>query len=843
MITYFKTTLYLFQLNYMLLSILLSTLISAAHSDTLVVENAQMEGPYSIMMPYSTDSLNMKGEKNNVSQEILSQNTRLVDNFQRGKATSSTVSKGQSIALGADSLSAIHLMHFNVQTSRFTQAEVLINKLANYKLFVNGTECADKKVKLVPGRTDFVLQALTQKGDDNRFDVKIVGDDLSHVQINAQGKRPFTIGQQTWGDHYYHVALSPTGKYLVVVSYNTSSKDGKKQYTTLLTETTSGRELLRWKEYVNLRWLASNEDVLYYTRTGAKGRELVEYNPSTAKENILACQLPEGDFSISPKKDYLIFSKTEEGKPSKDGLKKIGEPDDRMPGWRNRTSLWRFDLKTQFMQRLTFGKESVSLADISNDGHSLLLQYARCNVEKLPMYRTTFVRMDAYTGKVDTLLADTTFIASAKFSSNAQHLLISATPAAFDGIGSEVKAGQTPQGFDYRLFLYDIASKGVTPLLRNFNPTVADYEWNRGDGMIYFTADDRLGRGLFQLNPKTQKVTHYELPLTYVQDYTISSAQKSIPKVVFFGQSPSRARDMYTCELRKAKVDAQRIGNIHFEEIYQDVAIAPSQEWQFKASRGDSIDGFFLLPPDFDQSKKYPMIVYYYGGCVPSSNLLESWYPFQTFASQGYVVYVINPSGATAYGQEFAARHVNAWGKDTGDDIIEGVKTFCKVHSFVDVQRIGCIGASYGGFMTEYLQTRTNLFAAAISHAGISNITSYWGGGYWGYSYGETAQYGSFPWNNPELYIKQSPLFSADKIHTPLLLLHGTVDTNVPTNESQQLYNALRILGREVAYVQVEGENHVVVDYNKRLAWLNVIYAWFAKYLQKDDSWWKALDL
>ncbi len=145
--------------------------------------------------------------------------------------------------------------------------------------------------------------------------------------------------------------------------------------------------------------------------------------------------------------------------------------------------------------------------------------------------------------------------------------------------------------------------------------------------------------------------------------------------------------------------------------------------------------------------------------------------------------------------------------------------------------------------MTEYLQTRTDLFAAAISHAGISNITSYWGGGYWGYSYGETAQYGSFPWNNPELYIEQSPLFSADKIHTPLLLLHGTVDTNVPTNESQQLYNALRILGREVAYVQVEGENHVVVDYNKRLAWLNVIYAWFAKYLQKDDTWWKALDL
>ena len=174
-------------------------------------------------------------------------------------------------------------------------------------------------------------------------------------------------------------------------------------------------------------------------------------------------------------------------------------------------------------------------------------------------------------------------------------------------------------------------------------------------------------------------------------------------------------------------------------------------------------------------------------------------------------------------------------------DIIQGVKEFCKQHNFVDAKRVGCIGASYGGFMTEYLQTRTDIFAAAISHAGISNIASYWGGGYWGYSYGETAQYGSFPWNNPDLYVKQSPLFNADKIHTPLLLLHGTADTNVPTNESQQLYTALKILGRNVAYVQVEGENHVITDYNKRLAWLNVIYAWFAKYLQNDSSWWDSI--
>ena len=821
----------------MLLSTLLSLSLAATTSDTLVVKTAQMEGPYTLYTPFVTDSLNMKGQAIDPN-EALNKNAALIE---ATHVAATPIEQGFHFTVGADSLSTLRVVRFNVQAAHYTKARVEVNGLSHYKLYVDGKECGDKQLKLAPGRAELALLLLSNKESKDSFDVRVIGDKLTDVQVNATGKRPFTIGQQTWGDHYRSVALSPSGKYLVTISYYTK-KDGKAQYTTTLTEVATGRELLHRNEYVALDWLY-NRDVLYYTRQSGTGKELVLFTPANGKEKVIAEHLPDGGFSLSPKEDYIIFNRNEEGKPSKDGLKRIEEPDDRMPGWRNRNSLWRYDLKTGLMQRLTFGSASVSMADISADGKYLLLQYQRSDVSKLPMYRTTFVRMNAYTGEAETLMADTTFINSARFSPSGQQLLISASPAALAGIGSEGKEGHIPQGFDYRLYLYDIASKKTTPALRQFTPSVADFMWNAGDGQIYFTADNRMGRSFFRLNPKTLQVVKYELPVTYVQDFSLATNAKSTPRLVFFGQTPQRARDMYTCELNKTKPTTRRIGSINFDEIYKDVAIAPSTSWQFKATRGDSIDGFYLLPPNFDSSKKYPMIVYYYGGCSPSSNLLESWYPFQTFASQGYVVYVLNPSGTTAYGQEFAARHVNTWGKESGDDIIQGVKEFCKAHSFVDSKHIGCIGASYGGFMTEYLQTQTDIFAAAISHAGISNITSYWGGGYWGYSYGETAQYGSFPWNNPDLYVKQSPLFNADKNHTPLLLLHGTADTNVPTNESQQLYNALKILGRDVTYVQVEGENHVITDYNKRLAWLNVIYAWFAKYLQGNDAWWKALDL
>lgn len=818
---------------------LLMSLTSCIPTDTLVVGQAQMQGPYGIQRPFETDSVNMKGKAYDV-QEALQQNSRMVQASIVRKTSSITIKHGDALTVGADSIPQLRVLQFSVQTPRYVKARVEVKNLHSYKLFVDGKECADKQLTLIPGRADLTLQVFTQKADKDSFDVCIIGDNLKDVQVNPTGKRPFTIGQQTWGNHYRSVALSPSGKYLVIVSYHTR-KDGTTQYTTTLTEVQNGRELLHRNEYLSLSWLPGTKDVLYYTRNSGTGKELVVYTPADGKERVLADNLPDGGFSISPKEDYLIFNKTEEGKSSQNGLKRIMEPDDRQPGWRNRNSLWRYDLKSGILQRLTYGSESVWCADISADGRNLLLQYSRTDVSKLPISRTSFLRMDAYTGKVDTLLNDTTFIGGGRFSPDGKQLLISASPASFDGIGSEVKPGQQPQSFDMRLYLYDIASRKVTPLLCNFNPSVSDYEWNPGDGQIYFTADDRMGRNLFRLNPQTRQVSKFSLPVTYVQDVTFSTASKSAPRAVFFGQTPQRARDMYACQLNKLKPETKRVGSIDFDELYKDVAIAPSKSWQFKATRGDSIDGFYLLPPDFDASKKYPMIVYYYGGCSPSQNMLESWYPFQTFASQGYVVYVLNPSGTTAYGQEFAARHVNTWGHESGDDIIQGVKEFCKQHTFVDSKHIGCIGASYGGFMTEYLQTRTDIFAAAIAHAGISNIASYWGGGYWGYSYGETAQYGSFPWNNPDLYVKQSPLFNADKIHTPLLLLHGTADTNVPTNESQQLFTALKILGRDVAYVQVEGENHVIVDYHKRMAWLNVIYSWFAKYLKGDSSWWNSL--
>jgi dipeptidyl aminopeptidase/acylaminoacyl peptidase len=337
---------------------------------------------------------------------------------------------------------------------------------------------------------------------------------------------------------------------------------------------------------------------------------------------------------------------------------------------------------------------------------------------------------------------------------------------------------------------------------------------------------------LYRLNPANGKIQQIETQEDLVNHFTLA---KQKPFMAYYGQGVSNSDRLYTIDLKSQK---QTLVQDLSSEKLKDIQLGECKAWDFTNSKGDKIYGRYYLPPHFDPSQKYPLIVNYYGGCSPTSRNFESRYPHHAYAALGYVVYVIEPSGATGFGQEFAARHVNTAGEGVAQDIIEGTKQFCREHSYINEKKIGCIGASYGGFMTQYLQTKTDIFAAAISHAGISDHTSYWGEGYWGYSYSEVSMANSYPWANKELFVDRSPLFNADKIHTPLLFLHGEVDNNVPVGESIQMFTALKLLGRETAFVVVEGQDHHITDYNKRIQWQNTIFAWFAKWLKDDATWW-----
>ena len=818
----------------------------SASAETIEVKTLKYAGPYAVAQPWMADSVNIKGEAFDLKQLLDSPLSFTLLN--KGKEVSAA-------QLLADKQDALHLASFCVSNTQRTKATIAVEGLEQYRLFVDGEQVAvngDKaETILTPLQHTVVIKYLTRKNassDKKSIKLTVTAANGAPLSVgDAAAKRAYNIYDVICAPNYPSVSISPNGKFIVVRKTWVDRK-GNNHSISELRNSQTNRLMATFEESV--KWMPSSNK-LYFTQKSSDSSiageekqdgtlQLITINPLTMEREVLASNLPEGWFQFTPDEKTLIYTLTTEGRKKDPQVYDVKEPEDRQPGWRERSNLAKYDLASGILQPLTFGYHNIYLMDISADSRYLLIGKSEERLTKRPTTLTSFYRLDlgsmnassATTPKVETLIEKGEFLNSAQFSPDGKSILVSASPEAFNGIGKNVEEGQTPSMIDTQLYLMTLSDKKVRPLTRDFNPNVLSTEWSKVDGNIYFTAEDKDCVHLFQLNPKSGKFTLLKTPEEYIKSFSMAS---SAAEMAFSGQSASNADRLYKMNTKALK--SQLVDDLSAREL-KDVELGECKAWNFVNSRGDTLCCRYYLPPHFDAAKKYPMIVNYYGGCSPTSRMFQSRYPHHVYAAMGYVVLVVNPSGATGFGQKFSARHVDTAGEGVAEDIISSTQAFCDEHAFVNRKKIGCIGASYGGFMTQYLQTKTDLFAAAISHAGISDHTSYWGEGYWGYSYSEVSMANEYPWTNKHLFVDQSPLYNADKIHTPLLFVHGTADNNVPVGESIQLYTALKLLGRPTAMVLVDGQDHHIIDYEKRLKWQNTIFAWFAKWLQDDASWW-----
>ena len=838
----------------------------SAFAETIEVQKLKHAGPYPVATPWMADSVNVKGEKFSMEGVLDSPlSFTLLNNCKEVAASQLLADSKQN---------ALHLASFTISNTSRTQATIEVKGLKQYRLFVDGEQVkvnGDKaETVLMPSTHTVVIKYLTassadasaseknasekssssEKKVDQNFKISITaadGKQLSVGESSASTKRTFNIYDVICMPNYASVQMSPNGKFMIV-SKTWVDRQGKNHSVNELRNCQTNKVVASFEESV--RWMPRTNK-LYFTEKASdssiagEGKadgevQLITINPMNMEREVLAANIPEGWFQFTPDEKSLIYTLYEEGRKKDPQVYDVKEPDDRQPGWRTRSYLAKYDLASGILQPLTFGYHNIYLMDISADSRYLLIGKGEERLTKRPTTLTSFYRLDlgsmnasgATTPKVETLIEKGEFLNSAQFSPDGKSILVSASPEAFNGIGKNVEEGQTPSMIDTQLYLMNLADKKVRPMTKNFNPNVQSVDWSKADGNIYFTAEDKDCMHLFQLNPKSGKFTLLKTPEENIKSFSIAAAA---PEMAFSGQSASNADRLYKMNTKALK--SQLVDDLSAREL-KDVELGECKAWNYVNSRGDTLCCRYYLPPHFDASKKYPMVVNYYGGCSPTTRMFQSRYPHHVYAAMGYVVLVVNPSGATGFGQKFSARHVDTAGEGVAEDIISSTQAFCDEHSFVNRKKIGCIGASYGGFMTQYLQTKTDLFAAAISHAGISDHTSYWGEGYWGYSYSEVSMANEYPWTNKHLFVDQSPLYNADKIHTPLLFVHGTADNNVPVGESIQLYTALKLLGRPTAMVLVDGQDHHIIDYEKRLKWQNTIFAWFAKWLQDDASWW-----
>ena len=791
-------------------------LSSMAQVKTAVTE-FNIAGPYAVAAPFGVDTVDVKGKKfdpNSLMSAIA--------------LTSQPTGKFSGAVLPslADSKS-VGLLSFYLNNSSYLKGKIEVKGPKHSKLFIDGVE-AGGELKLAPEHHTFTIQYLAEPKDTDS--IKVVFDTPEAIAYTLEARHPYMVHDLTDGRRVRGINLSADGQ-LACVAYQTTARGGNSVWSYELREVKTGKLISQPKG--NARWMPKSIAWIEEEKDGDK-RVLYKVDPRTGVRTRFAYNVPEGGYTIAPNEDYLIVNMEEEGPKEDKDVFEVLEMDDRQPGWRKRGYLAKYDIATGITQRITFGNKGEYLFDISQDGSKLLIISNRSRLSKRPTTVSDVYVMDAKTFAVDTLIVGGEFLGTAAFSPDGKQILFTGNPEAFDRIGCQLPASITPSMTENELFLFDIATKQVTPLTKDFDPSIERVDWSWADGQIYFSAEDRDYVNMFSLNPKTGKITKLSIQGDYAYRFDMAAHAPVLGYLSYKTMEPASA---YVFDLKSKKQQTYFAG----VEALGDAEIGTCQDWNFINSKGDKVYGRLYLPKDFDSSKKYPMIVYYYGGCSPVSRYFETPYAPQYWNSLGYVAYILQPSGATGFGQEWASRHVNTAGQGPAEDIVEGTKKICAEHPFINKDKIGCMGASYGGFMTQYLQTQTDIFAAAVSHAGIANHTSYWGEGYWGYNYSEVSMANSYPWSHRQLYVNQSPLFNADKIHTPLLLLHGNADTNVPLIESLQMFTALKLLGREVSLVEVEGENHHILDYNKREKWLATQMAWFQKWLKDDPTWWDAL--
>ncbi|HLL73902.1 MAG TPA: S9 family peptidase [Pyrinomonadaceae bacterium] len=396
---------------------------------------------------------------------------------------------------------------------------------------------------------------------------------------------------------------------------------------------------------------------------------------------------------------------------------------------------------------------------------------------------------------------------------------------------------QERAGFEadrWRLMLYDRQAGTSREVITGFDNFVESFRFSPDGKFVYFTSGERGRHPVFVAPTDTGRAV--KLIEGFNDDLNLSKDGRTL---VFSRTSATAPTEIYKVTLTSAAT----AGPVTQVTRANDAALAkfylpPAEELTWAGAGGTRIAGWRFKPINFQPNKKYPLLVLIHGGPQGAWNDAWSyrWNP-QIYASAGYMVFMPNPRGSTGFGQTFVDEISADWAGKVYEDIMTGV-AHTIAQGNVDESRIGAAGASYGGYMVNWILGHNDdpraRFKALVSHAGVYNLAS---------MYGVTEElwfveweFKGAPWENPELYDRLSPHMYVKNFKTPTLVTHGEMDFRVPIDQGLQLFTALQKQGVDSRLLYFPDEGHWILKPANSEHWYGAVLAWLGKYLQPGQT-------
>ncbi|MFL5582251.1 MAG: S9 family peptidase, partial [Gemmatimonadaceae bacterium] len=396
-------------------------------------------------------------------------------------------------------------------------------------------------------------------------------------------------------------------------------------------------------------------------------------------------------------------------------------------------------------------------------------------------------------------------------------------------------ASQRRAGFEsdrWRLMLYDRQARTHRELLPTWDFNADQVAFAGNDALYVVTTDRGRDRVYRVALGASGAAAGRPVPVVAEGNNVALSVSRDGRTLAWMRDATDRPAEVYVGTY-DGRVAARQLTHAN-DALVARLALNPAEEFWFRGANGDSVQGFVVKPPNFDASRKYPVVFLIHGG--PQGAFLDQWHGrwnYQMFASRGNAVVFVNPRGSTGYGQRFVDEVSKDWGGKVYADLMNGLDAALARNRWMDSTRMGAAGGSFGGYMVNWIAGRpTQRFKALVSHAGVFNLESMAGateelwfndwefGQYWD----STAMRTQFRKYSPHLYVKN--------FKTPTLVLHGEMDYRVPYTEGLQLFTALQRQNVPSRLVVFPDEGHWILKPQNQRLWWSETLGWLDRYLR-----------